>query len=259
MLLENRVGIVSGVGPGMGREIALAFAREGADVALGARHEEQLKEVAAEVEQLGRRAFWLPTDITDPAQCRRLADGAREALGRIDILVNNAHYSQPRQLFAESNLNDWRQAMEVNYWGSLNMTQAAVPYMRELGEGRVIMINTLVVRKPNPAGGPYVGSKSALAGTTRVLAKELGEFGIRVNSIHPSYIYGPSMKRHFAQLAAERGVDAQVVYDEIASQTALNYIPPVEEVAGVVLFFASDLARPITGQSLDVNAGEAFH
>jgi NAD(P)-dependent dehydrogenase (short-subunit alcohol dehydrogenase family) len=90
MLLKDRVGIVSGIGPGMGKDIALALAREGADVALGARTEENLREVAGEVEALGRRVVWRPTDITSEEQSRALVDATKEAFGRVDVLVNNA-------------------------------------------------------------------------------------------------------------------------------------------------------------------------
>ena len=108
MLLEGKVGVVSGVGPGLGKQVALAFAREGADVALGARTEAMLKETAGEVEALGRRAVWVPTDVTDPEQDRRLVETAVEQLGQVDVLVHNAFSTWPMALFEKADLTDWR-------------------------------------------------------------------------------------------------------------------------------------------------------
>jgi NAD(P)-dependent dehydrogenase (short-subunit alcohol dehydrogenase family) len=255
MLLQRKIGIVSGVGPGIGRSIALAFAREGADVALAARSEETLREVAREVEALGRRAIAVPTDITEPDDCRRLAEATQSAFGRIDVLVNNAFTARPVVAFADSDLSDWRQAMEVNYWGSLNLTHAVVPFMRELDDARVIMINASASRVAGVGYGAYCGSKAGLLGATRVLAKELGAQGVRVNSVLPSATDTPSLRGYFDDLAAERGADPQALFDDAAGLNALGYIPPADEVAGAVVFFASPLARAVTGQVLHADAG----
>lgn len=260
MLLNGKVAIVSGLGPGLGRAVALRFAAEGADVALGARSEEYLRAVAAEVRDLGRRAAWVETDVTDPEQCAALAQATRENLGGIDVLVNNAFTSgAPRTEVEVADLERWRTVMEVNYWGAVHMTRAVVPAMKDQGSGRVVMINAMAMRRVRPTWGAYVGSKSALAGITRVLALELGPHGIRVNAIHPGYIYAGAVRALFDSLAAERGVDHQVIYEEVAAETCLRYLPTPEEIAGSILFLASDLALPVTGQSLDVNAGHWFH
>jgi len=258
VLLKDKVGIVSGLGPGLGTAVALAFAREGADVALLARREENLRDVAKDVERMGRRAFWSPTDVTDGAACQRFVDQAHRALGRIDILVNNAFYGGPQALLVEGNLDAWRQAMEVNYWGALNMVDAVLPFMRLAGEGRIVNVTTAAIRLRAPGRGAYIGSKSAVAGMTKALATELGEYGIRVNSIVPGWIWGPVIERMFAEQASERGVDPQVIYSENASQLALQYLPTADEIAGTVIFFASSLSRAVTGQALDVNAGQWY-
>src|SRR5690349_8482365 len=129
MLLQNRVAIGSGIGPGMGRDIALALARAGADVVLPARGADKPAAVAAEVRALGRRALEVPTDIARDADCRRLVDAAVRELGRVDVLVNNAFRGGVEPLFADADLAEWRKVFDVNVFGSLQLTQAVVPHM----------------------------------------------------------------------------------------------------------------------------------
>jgi NAD(P)-dependent dehydrogenase (short-subunit alcohol dehydrogenase family) len=145
--------------------------------------------------------------------------------------------------------------MDVNYWGSLRLTHAVVPFLREAGDGRVIMINASASRVLTPGYGAYSGSKAALLAMSRGLAKELGPWGIRVNSVAPSKTDTPNFWRYVTERARERGVDVQVVYDEAAGQTALRYIPTSDEVAAAVLFFASPLGSALTGQVLHPDAG----
>jgi NAD(P)-dependent dehydrogenase (short-subunit alcohol dehydrogenase family) len=259
MLLEKKVAIVSGIGPGMGRDVALTLARAGADLAIGARRQQSLDEVAAEVRALGRRVVAVPTDITRAEDCARLVDEARGAFGRVDVLVNNAFHPGGFQMFEGAQLDTWRTPFEVNVLGTLRLTQAVVPVMKAQGGGSVVTINSQVIREVMPTMGDYAASKAALMAATQTLARELGPHGIRVNSVVPGYIWGPSLRGWFEHQARQRGVDPQVVYDEVASHIALGKIPDSEEISGAVLFFASDLSRVITGQSLDVNGGQVFH
>jgi NAD(P)-dependent dehydrogenase (short-subunit alcohol dehydrogenase family) len=259
VLLQGRVAVVSGIGPGMGRDVSLALAREGADLAIAARSEERLREVAAEVEGLGRRVVAVPTDVAKPEDCRRLAERAASELGRIDVLVNNAFHPGSYRLFEDDDLAHWRPPFEVNLFGTLALTQAVVPVMKAQGSGSIVMINSMIVREVLPTMGSYAASKAALLAASQTLARELGPHGIRVNSVVPGYIWGPSLRGYFEHQAKQRGVDPQVVYDEVASRIALGKIPDSEEIAGAVVFFASDLSRAVTGQSLDVNGGHVFH
>jgi NAD(P)-dependent dehydrogenase (short-subunit alcohol dehydrogenase family) len=254
-LLENKVAVISGVGLGIGRSITLAFAREGADVLIAARTEAVLREVAAEVEALGRQAIPIPSDMTRPEDCRRVAEAANDAWGRIDIAVCGAFSWEPVGQFADADLLTWRSTMEANYWANLNLAQAVLPYMRDLGNGRVIMINASASRQPGIGTGAYGGSKAGLLGVTRTLAKELGAWGIRVNSVVPCQTMGPNQLAYIAMQAKARGVDEKVVHDEIAATTALGYITTSEEVADGVVFFASHLSNGVTGQYLHVSGG----
>jgi len=259
MLLEGKAAIVSGIGPGMGRDISLAFAREGADVALGGRTLSRLEAVAEEVEALGVRAFPVVCDIADEAQCTEAVNAAATELGRLDILVNNAYDGGDAKTFMDADFDRWRQTIEVNLFGSLAMTRAAVPHLEASGDGRVIMINTMSTQRIQEKWGAYAASKGALQTVTKTLALELGPRGIRVNGIHPGYIYGDSVEWYFNHLAEKRGITFQEVYDEVASETCLGYLPHSEEIAGTAVFFASPLAKPVTSQMIGVNAGHWFN
>ena len=259
MLLKDKTAIVSGVGPGLGKEIALAFAREGADVALGARTESYLREVQGEIEALGRRAVMSPTDITDQAQCDRLVEETVSAFGHLDVLVHNAFAPDAFQLFEDVDLGAWRHIMDVNLFGSLQLTKSAIPHMKERGSGSIIFVNSMIIRKVLPLQGGYATSKGALMTAAQVLAKELGAHKIRVNSIVPGWMWGPSVEGYFKMQEGQTGKSVQEQYDEIASEIALGEIPPDDDCANAAVFFASDLSSVITGQSLDVNGGEVFH
>ena len=254
-LVEGKVAIVSGIGPGMGRDISLALAAEGADIAMLARREEKMAEVADEVRALGRRAITIVGDITKNDDCVRAAAVTVQEFGRVDILVNNAFEQGDYRPLLEANLDDWRATMETNVFGTLTLTKAVVPEMQKLGDGRVIMINTQSALWAKPNYGAYAGSKAALAMITKTLARELGPSGIRVNGIHPGYIWGDSVKGFLERQATARGIEFQEVYDEVASETCLRYLPDSAEISGSVVFLASDLARPVTGQWFAVNCG----
>ena len=258
-LLRDRVAIVSGIGPGMGRDVSLALAREGADLVLAARTATKLGEVAEEVRALGRRAVEVPTDITRADDCRRLVERAARELGGVDVLVNNAFDMGGFVRMEDATAEDLLRPIRVNLIGSMQLTHEVLPVMKAKGRGSIVMINSMIIRDVLPNMGPYGASKAALMAATQGLAREVGPYGIRVNSVVPGYIWGESLRGYFAHQAKQRGVDPQVVYDEVAAHTALRHLPTSEEIADAVVFFASDLSRVITGQSLDVNGGHLFH
>jgi len=259
MLLTDRVAIVSGIGPGMGRDISLALAREGADVVLAARGADKLEAVAADVRARGRRALCVPTDIASAADCRRLVEAAQREFGRIDVLVNNAFKGGLEPLMADASVDEWRKIFDVNVFGSLQLTQAVIPHMRNQRSGSIVFINSMSMRIIEPKFGGYAASKGALLIAAQTLAKELGRDKIRVNTVVPGYIWGPALQGYFKLLAQQQHSTPEAVYDAIAARTALNHIPTSEEIADAVIFFASDLSRVITGQALDVNGGHFFH
>ena len=257
-LLSGKVCVVSGVGPGLGRQAARALAAHGADLVLAARRQHTLDDVLAEVEGMGARAVAVPTNITDPEACARLVAAATEAFGGVDVLVNNAFRADVFQSFEEVDLALWRKIMDVNLFGTLQMTRAALPAMRVRGGGSVVMVASMVTRQPQPAQGGYAISKGALLTATRVLAYELGPSKVRVNAVVPGWMAGPSVDIYIDMTSTGRGVTPEIVAEELNARVPLGRIPSDAEVAGSIVYLASDLSGAMTGQALDTNGGEIF-
>jgi NAD(P)-dependent dehydrogenase (short-subunit alcohol dehydrogenase family) len=257
-MLRDKVVVVAGVGPGLGRSIALASAREGADVVLAARTASRLDDVAKEIAALGRRGLAVPADVADPGAAERLAEAARDAFGRVDALVYNALAMPPIKELRDVSLDAVSASFDANVVAALRLTRLFVPDLAER-KGSVVMINSMVVRFSQRTMGPYKLAKAALLAMAQSLATELGPQGIRVNSVAPGHIWGDSLKWYFGYLAKKRGVSVEEIYAETAAPIDLGRLPEPDEIADAVVFLASPMARAITGQCLDVNCGEYHH
>ena len=258
-LLEGKVAVVSGIGPGLGRRAAVRLAANGADVAIGARTQENLDAVATEIEALGRRVVTVRTDISKVEDCEKLCATAAAELGGLDVLVNNAFRFDAFQSFEDVDLVQWEKIVGTNVFGSLRMTKAALPHLKAVGGGSVVMVASMVARQPQPLQGGYATSKGGLLTATRVLAYELGHQNIRVNAVVPGWMQGPSVDIYLQMTAAQRGISEAEVEEELIVPIPLGRIPADQEVAGAVVFLASELSSAITGQAIDVNGGEHFN
>jgi NAD(P)-dependent dehydrogenase (short-subunit alcohol dehydrogenase family) len=262
MLLDGKVAIVSGVGPGLGQANAHALAREGATVVLAARNADYLAEVAQDIEARGGRALVAPTNLVDAEQVGALVARTVETFGRLDILVNNAFRMDVFQPFDTVDLVKWRKIFDVNMWGTLGLTQAAIPHLRkaaaEHGDASIVFIISMSMRKIRPLEGGYSSSKSAVQTAAKTMALELGPSGIRVNCVAPGWIGGPNVEMFLDMEASARGISRDDVRAEIEANIPLGEIPPQDDIANAVVFFASPWSRVITGQTLDVNGGEFF-
>ena len=258
-LLEGKVMIVSGVGPGYGVQIARAAAREGAAVVLGARSADYLDAVATELAGEGFRALPVRCDVTRDGDCAAIVEAALERFGRVDSLVNNAFASGPRDVPIErSDFDAWQVAFDVNVFGTLRLCKAAIPALKAT-EGSIVMVNSQITRRVFPGRGPYASSKGALLVAAKVLAKELGPDNVRVNTVVPGRMVGPTLLDSYALRAERKGITLDEEMAQAAATLTLPKLPTDEECAGTVLFLASDLALAMTGQSIDVNGGETFH
>ena len=252
-LLQDKVVVVSGIGPGLGQAIALRAAAQGADLVLAARTASRLDEVAKQVTALGRRAVSVPTDIT--TDDGNLAQAAMEAYGRVDVLVNNAFAMPTMKELVKADPASIRESFETNVIGTLKLTRSIAAVMKS---GSIVMVNSAVLRHSRRTFGSYKMAKASLLAMAQNLASELGRQGIRVNSVAPSYIWNDQLRTYFEYLGAKRGITGQEVYDELAATTDLGRLAEPDEIADTIVFLASDLARAVTGQCLDVNCGE-FH
>ncbi len=259
MLLKERVAVVAGVGPGLGAATALALVREGAAVVLAARTGETLDRVAHELAGSGGTVATQVTDLTRSEQCEALVARATEAFGGLDVLVNNAAVPDPGEAFDTVDLDTWRAVAEVNLFGALRMTHAAVPALSRRGHGSVVFVSSMIVRQPMPHQGGYAASKGALLSAAEVLARELGPRGIRVNTVVPGWLRGPSVDRYLARQARRTGRSVDAGYAALAKRVPLGALATDADAANAVVYFASDLSAVVTGQALDVNGGEVSH
>lgn len=260
MLLKDKVVVVSGIGPGLGVKLAVEAAREGArGVVLSARTASKLDDAEQKIRALNVNCEILkqPTDIMDSEQCEALVEAAHSRFGRIDALVNSAYSHGEMDNASTAALDVWKEGpLETNLLGTLRMTQAAIPRMREQGGGAMVMINTMAVRNVSPVGeAGYAASKSALATSAKYLATELGPDNIRVNTVYMGWMWGAPVEGYVHWQSEQSGVSVDDLKQQIAADIPLRRIPPDEECARAALFLVSDYASVVTGATLDVNGG----
>lgn len=258
-LLSEKVALIAGVGPGLGIETARAFAREGARIVLMARRRAALESACDALNAAGGEATIFVGDVSDPAACDAAALHTQSVFGQLDILVANAFFQGSPAQPSASALEDWRQALNTNVLGPLCLARAAAPLMARRGGGSIIMVGSNQTWEVVPGYSAYAASKGALVNLTQHLAREFGAQKIRVNAVHPGLIMGEAARGHIGFMAEAQNIDYDTAYQVFARRAALNHIAEPSEIAGSLVFFASDLSRVITGQSLCVDAGMHFH
>ena len=255
MLLEKKVVVVSGAGPGMGQALARIAAREGAKVVLGARSADFIEGVAGEIRAAGGEAIAVPVDVSDADQCRALAAAAIDAFGTIDGLVNSAYIHGAWTTVDQADPEDWAKVFDVNCLGALRMTQAVLPAMQAAGGGAVVNVATMSQVSPFPGESGYASAKGALTTMTRHMAQDFGRWNVRVNAARMGWIGGKPVYDWIDREVAG-GADRDALIAGITARIPLGAIPPEEECAKSVLFFVSDYAKMVTGATLDVNGGQ---
>jgi 3-oxoacyl-[acyl-carrier protein] reductase len=244
MRLEGKKAIVTGASRGLGRSIALAFAREGADVLVNyATREEQAKEVVAAVERLGRRAFLHRADVSDGTQVRSMVRAAVAGLGRVDILVNNAGITMPKGL-PETSEAEWDRVLAINLKGVFLCSQVVAEGMIAEGGGRIINIASTAGQTGSLSGPAYCAAKAGVLGLTKCLARSLAPHNILVNAIAPAMI------------------DTEILYwrtpeqwKETLASIPLKKLGDPDDLAEAAVFLASSSGNFITGATLDINGG----
>jgi NAD(P)-dependent dehydrogenase (short-subunit alcohol dehydrogenase family) len=245
--LEGRVAVVTGASRGIGRAIAVAFAEAGADVAVAARSESDLAKLAEEIEQSGRKASVIPTDVTHRDQIERLIDRAVSELGGLDVLVNNAGGTRFMAPLVALRPEGWDKAIRLNLDSVFHATQLAAQRMLDSGGGSIIQIASIAAIEGAQGLSFYSAAKGGVRLMTQAVAKELAASGVRVNSIAPGWI------------ATE--LNENLREDDETDRYVTGMIPMgrwgrVDEVVGAALFLASDAASFVTGTTIVVDGGQ---
>ena len=258
MILEGRTVVVTGVGAGLGGEVARLAIRDGANVVIAARTESVLESTAKELDDTGRRVALGRTDITDPEDCEALIALAVRRFGAVHALVQVAAYEAAFGGLEDTDLENWRRAFDTNVLGSYKLVRAVAPEMRKAGGGSIVLIGSQSMFVPQLPQAGYAASKGALLSAMYYLADELGPDQIRVNMVVPSWMWGPAVQTYLRFEAKNRGTTPEALLEEITSRIPLRKMAADEDVAETVIFLASERARMITGQNILVNAGEMF-
>lgn len=252
--LADRVALITGAGRGIGRAIALAYAAEGARVALTARTTAELDEVVGTINAAGGTALAFPADLSDRAVPRMVVEDVESELGPVEILVNNAGVgssSNPRPV-VEFDDEFWDQTLAVNLTAPYLLCKAVLPGMLTRKWGRIITVASINGKIGSFHGAAYAASKHGVLGLTRTLAMEVASQGITVNAICPGPVHTVMNDRRVEYDAKRRGVDFK---DQEASLTAIGRRLEPEEIAPLAVYLASNVAASVVGQAINIDGG----
>jgi 3-hydroxybutyrate dehydrogenase len=256
MRLKDKTAIVTGAASGIGREIAAAFARDGAKVAIADLAPAAAEAAAAALGQGGAASMALAMDVTDEAQVNAGVAAVVEAWGGVDILVSNAGIQIVHPL-EEFTLADWRRMLAIHLDGAFLTTRACLPHMYKSGRGgSIIYMGSVHSKEASKLKAPYVTAKHGLIGLAKVIAKEGAEHGVRANVICPGFVRTPLVDKQIPEQAKAFGISEEDVVKKIMlKETVDGEFTTVRDVAEVALLFASFPSNALTGQSLVVSHG----
>jgi 3-hydroxybutyrate dehydrogenase len=253
--LDGKVAIVTGSASGIGKEIALVFAREGARVVIADMMLPAAQSTAAEFEAAGHTAFAVAMNVTDEAAVEAGVAAVMEKFGRIDVLVSNAGIQIVHPI-VEFPFADWKKLLAVHLDGAFLTTKACLKHMYAAGSGSVIYMGSVHSKEASVLKAPYVTAKHGLIGLAKVVAKEGAEHGVRANVICPGFVRTPLVEKQIPEQAKSLGIsEADVVKNVMLKDTVDGEFTTVEDVAAAALFFAAARSNAMTGQSLVVSHG----
>jgi len=257
--LKGKVALVTGSSKGIGRSIALALAREGCQVVVNARGQEDLKRVVAEIHKANGIGHSIVADVTKPEDARRLVDETLQRLGAIHILVNNAGGIGRFAAFEELTDEEWLAVFNLNVLSAIRVTRAVLPAMRKQKWGRIINISSESGTQPDALMPHYNASKAALNNLTKSLSKAYGKDNILVNTVSPAFIRTPQAQEMLAEQARAHGLSVELAERNFLLENRPNIVlgraGQPDETAGVVVLLASEAASFITGANYRVDGG----
>jgi 3-hydroxybutyrate dehydrogenase len=258
MRLENKVALITGSASGIGKEIAIIYAREGAKVAIADLNLEAAEATAREIDPTGKRAIGVAMDVTDEAQVDAGTSKVIKTFGSLDVLVSNAGIQIVAPL-VEYDFGKWKKMLAIHLDGAFLTTRAALRQMYRQGSGSVIYMGSVHSKEASKLKAPYVAAKHGLIGLAKVVAKEGAEHGVRANVICPGFVRTPLVDKQIPEQAKELGITEQEVIDTVMlKETVDGEFTTVEDVAEAAVFFASFGSNALTGQSLIVSHGWAM-
>jgi NAD(P)-dependent dehydrogenase (short-subunit alcohol dehydrogenase family) len=249
--VDGHIAVVTGAGTGIGRAAAEGFARAGAAVAIVGRRVGPLEETAAILRAAGSEVLVLPADVADEAAVAAVFERVATVLGPVDVLINNAAIAGPVAPIWEQDLAGWTDTLRINLTGPWLCSREAARQMIPRRSGRIIHVGSISGKRPLRNRTPYCASKLGLVGMSRTLALELAPHGITVNTVSPGPVETPRVE----ELARQWGRTVDEQRAAMVASCALGRMSTPEEVAGAILFLASDGARNITGIDLTVDGG----
>ena len=258
VLLKNKVALITGSGRGIGRAIAMTFAREGASVFLTARTQTELTATAAELSKVSKAGF-VTADLASALDCARVVGAARRKFRRVDILVNNAGHYGPVVPVQDYPLAEFDNVIAVHLRAAFLLSKLVLPEMYARGSGVILNISSLSAKSAFAWGSAYAAAKAGMLGLTRVTAAEAARKGVRVNALCPGPVTETVMSQKLgATLAKKMGVSAKEQLEGFLGTLLQGRGQTVEEIANAALFLCSDQSSAMTGQSINVDGGAAF-
>ncbi len=256
MQLKDRVAIITGGGKGIGKVMALTFAREGAIPILAGRDGESLQQTVREIEARGGRADAVATDVQYEDQIKEMVRYTIDKYGRIDVLVNNAATGGPTANLVDLSVAEWHEVIAINLMAPALCAREALKHMIPAKKGSIINISSEGGRSGFAMRSPYAVTKRGVIALTETLAIEAGAYGIRVNCISPGRVSGQRVKNVARAKAEKLGLKYEEVLANMTSDCSLQRFVEPEEVAAAALFLASDASSAITGDTLVVSCGK---
>jgi 3-oxoacyl-[acyl-carrier protein] reductase len=253
--LKGRVAIIAGSSAGIGRATALAFAAEGASLALCARRREELDQVADEARnRYGVETLTQAFDVSDPAAVRAFVDAAHAKFGRLDICVPNAG-GPPAKPFLDTTLEEWERTWQLNLRSAIVFAQAVLPHMQQQRWGRIVTLTSYTVKQPVPELVLSNTIRAGVMGLVRSLAGQFGKDGITINNVGPGFTSTDRSRSLLETRAKNRGVPFEQVKSELEREIPIGRMATPDEVAGTIVWLSSEAAASITGQTILVDGG----